>query len=82
MNKQEFESQAKKYNAQLKEWDAEAAGMDASKRAEYEAERNNFSGRLDAWQDMAESGWDEFTATMEQGYYDMEARWHNWRSKE
>ena len=76
MKTQEMEAYVKKFDAQLDEMDAKARSMEASDRAEYERARDNFKGQLNAWQDYGEAKWDEFTANIEQGWRDLQARWN------
>lgn len=76
MNSDEMKAYIDAYNARLNELDAEADKLDADARAEYEAERDNFRGRLDAWADLTEAQWDKFKANLEQQYHLLRAKWH------
>lgn len=78
MNNEEKEAYAKKFSAKLDEMDAEARAWEADRRAEFERERDNFRGQLDAWGDYADARWDEFKSNIEQGWRDLEAKWHQW----
>lgn len=76
MNSEEMKAYIDAYEAKLEELDAEADKLEASARAEYETERNNFRGRLDAWGDLTEAQWDKFKANLEQQYHLLKAKWH------
>ncbi len=78
MNTHEQEAYVKQYQAKLDEMDAEAVQWEAKQRAEYEGERDNFRGQLDAWKDNVEGKWDEFTANVDQAWHGLEAKWHKW----
>lgn len=74
---EEQKARQDQYDAWIDELDAQSRQWEASQRAEYEAERDNFKGQLAAWKDGAEAQWDEWEAKVSQQWNGLKEKWHS-----
>lgn len=77
MDQQEKQAYIDAMHAHIAKLDAEADKLEAEARAEYEASRDNLQGRLKAWQDEIEADWEIAKANIDEGYHELEAKWHH-----
>lgn len=75
MTAEEIKNDIAHFKAELQELDAKAEQLAAAERIEFERERDDLKGQLDAWEDMAEAQWDEWMAKLKQRFYSFRERW-------